>query len=358
MEELAGLANTSTATVSRVLNNKPGVTPATRKRVLDLAGKLGYRPNRIAQNLALQKSHLLGFIAADLLNSFYIDFFRRVQHRVEKMGYQVLIADSERNIDEEKHNIDVMLHQHAEGMLIFPVHDCRIHTDINHLLELRVKKYPLVVLGKVDGRNFDSVTNEEIETAYTMTRHLTDYGHRRIAFIGYESEDRPVGERFEGVLRAAHEAGCNIDQSLILAHRDGWTSDLVDLLTRPDRPTALVIMNDVLALLAHRTINELGLSVPRDLSIVTFGNNIWTRHLKPTLTSTAENCGEVARIAIDLLLKRMEDPECPTMQYSVPQDFIVRESTGTCPITSQAHHESMMTPLNNAQIRENHAILL
>jgi len=352
MEELAGLANTSTATVSRVLNNKPGVTPATRKRVLDLAEKLGYRPNRIAQNLALQKSHLLGFIAADLLNAFYIDFFRCVQHRVEKMGYQVLIADSERSVAEEKHNIDVMLHQHAEGILIFPVHDMDSSTEVDHLLELRVKKYPLVVVGKLDGRNFDSVTNEEVETAYIMTRHLTDFGHTRIAFVGYLPEDRPVRERLEGVSRATREAGYDMDESLILRHRDGWTSDLVEMLTRPDKPTALVMMNDVLALIAHRTISELGLSVPRDLSIVTFGNSIWNRHLKPTLTSTAENCEKVADIAMDLLLQRMETPECTTTQCLVPQDFIVRESTGPCPVKPVVRHEHYVTPLNHAQIRD------
>lgn len=331
IEDVAALANTSTATVSRVINNRPGVTEDTRQRVLALAEKLGYRPNRIAQSLALQRSHVLGFVAADLVSTVYIDFFRRVQHRVEKMGYQVLIADSEQSVEKEKHNLEVMRIHRAEGILIFPVHDWKIHTDIDHFLRMRLQKFPFVVIGKLDEVSVDSVTSDEIETAQQMGRHLTHLGHRRIAFVGYEEQNRPVRERLAGIQRAMREAGTSIPEEFIITLGEGWIADLCSLLRKPNRPTALVIINDVCSLMAHRPIAEMGLRVPEDVSIATFDNGIWTNHLKPSLTTTSENVDEIARVAMDMLFSRIEDNDRPPAQHLVPQEIIIRESTGPCP---------------------------
>jgi LacI family transcriptional regulator len=106
---------------------------------------------------------------------------------------------------------------------------------------------------------------------------------------------------------------------------------LRSLLQAAGRPTALVFMNDVLALMAHRLIGDLGIQVPRDLSIATFDNGIWTPHLRPTLTTTVENPQEIARVATDLLLERMETPDGAPQTRLIPQQLIIRESTGPAP---------------------------
>ncbi len=325
------MANTSTATVSRVLSNKPGVSDAKRERILMLARKVGYSPNRLAQNLALQKSHVLGFIAAELTNPVYIDFFRRVQRKVVEMDYQVLIADSELSLEKEVYNIEVMRQHRAEGLIIFPVHDWRIHTNISHYLELSLQKFPFVVVGKLSGVNGDFVTTEEVETAYLLTHHLIDLGHRRIAFVGDDPENRCVRERLEGVRWALREVGETIHPENIIPYEDGWERQMIQMLKAPGRPTAIVFMNDVTGLIAYRPLMENGFKLPEDLSVVAFGHNIWNRHLKPALTTTHEQNDEVARVAIDLLLKRIEEPDRPTTQLQVSQAIHIRESTAPPP---------------------------
>lgn len=331
IDDLAALANTSTATVSRALNNKPGVTEATRQRILMLADKLGYRPNQLARNLALQKSHVLGIIGADLLNTFYIHFFRNVQQRAEPLGYQLLLADSERSVEKEKRNIDVMLLHRAEGFLIFPVGDWQRASPVDHLMELRLRRFPFVVVGRVEGLDCDWVTSDELEVAGISARHLIALGHRRVAFVGHMPENRCVVERLEGVSTALARAGCPMAANHVIHHTDDWAARMKEMLRAPDRPTALVYVNDVVALMAKRHLADLGLRVPQDLSVTAFDDGLWTRHATPSVTTTAENEEEVTRVAVDMLLRRIADPDAPTQQRLVPQRFIIRESTGPAP---------------------------
>lgn len=329
IKDLAQMANTSTATVSRVLSNKPGVAESKRRVIIQLAEKVGYSPNRIAQNLALQKSHVLGFIAADLQNFSYVDFFRHVQHRVEQMGYQVLIADSEQSVEKERHNIEVMRQHRAEGIIVFPVHDWKAQSTIDHFLQLRLQKFPFVLIGKIDDYGFDFVSTEEVEASYRMTKHLIDQGHRRIAFVGCDTTNRCIKERFDGFTRAMKEAHLEIAPSHVIQLKDGWWDEMKALLSKPGRPTALFMINDVLALIAQRPLLELAIRIPEELSVVAFGSGAWMTHLRPALTASVENNAEVSRVALETLLKRIDNPDIPPMQQLIPQDFIVRESTAT-----------------------------
>ncbi len=331
IRDIAALADTSTATVSRVLSNRPGVNESTRQRVLTLAEKLGYRPNRIAQNLAMQKSHVVGFIAADLESVYYIEFFRHVQRAIEPLGYQVLVADSQRRIEKEKQNIEVMRMHQAEGLIIFPVHDWELQTDIDHFLQMRLQKFPFVVVGKLEDSGFDWVTSSEVDSAEKLARHLLSLGHRRIGFVGYDGHNRPVRERFEGARAALTSAGLDFDPRHVIDYGPDWLGSMAAMLRTPDRPTALVMMNDVGALLAWRPIEDLGLKIPDDLSVACFDNGLWTSHMRPSLTTTSMDTAEVARVALEILLDKIGDPNRPAIQRLVPQEFIVRESTARCP---------------------------
>lgn len=331
IREFAKLAETSTATVSRAFSNKAGVSEKERKRILQLAQRTGYSPNRIAQNLALQKSHVVGLVAGDLENPAYVRFFRAVQQTLEPRGYQVLIADSERSADKERYNIGVLQQHQAEGILIFPVHDWDSRTSLDHLIDLRKSNFPFVVVGKIEGYGFDCVTAEEMDTAGTMTRHLIELGHRRIGFVGAEPFNRCIVERLEGVKRTMAAEKLKLNPRHVIELRDGWIDDTLAMLQRKDRPTALVFINEVLANMAFWPIMELGLRMPQDLSISAFGDSVWARHNRPAITTTQEDLEQVARQGIDLLMQRIASPSGPSVQSYVAQKLVPRESTGPAP---------------------------
>ena len=331
IKDLAQMANTSTATVSRVLSNKPGVAEDKRQSILRLAEQVGYRPNRTAQNLALKKSYIIGLVGADLQNAAYLDFFRHLQHALQNDGYRVLIADSERDVEKEKHNIETMREQRAEGIVVFPVHDWDNSVEIDHFLELKLQKFPFVLIGRLEGYGFDCVASEELETAKGVTRHLLEFGHREFAFIGDDSRNRCVQERRDGVELALKQAGLTLKQENVIREHDGWLEELREMMTRTDAPTALVYINDTAALATHRTIQEMGLKAPDDFSFTCFGNNLWAPLMVPSYTTTQENNEEIATVALRLLMKRIEDPSAKPSQVLVQQELIMRESAGPAP---------------------------
>lgn len=326
IKDLAQMARTSTATVSRVLSNKPGVAEETRKNIIQLAEKLGYSPNRIAKNLALKKSHVLGFIAADLRNFVYVEFFRRIQASAKELGYQVLIADSELNVEKEKQNIGMMREHRAEGIIVFPVVDWDIRSNVDHFLQLKLQKFPFVLVGRVDNYGFDYVTSEETDTARALTQRLIAQGHREIGFVGTSDTNRCVIERQKGVAAALEEAGLHLRPEHTIPIEDDNHEKLKAMLRTPNRPTALVFVNDTVLLVANRSIAELGISVPADLSVISFSDNVWSRHMKPAITTSTEDYAAVADAAFDTLIKRIDNPSDSPLHKLVPQAIIDRES--------------------------------
>ncbi len=333
IKDLAQMANTSTATVSRVLSNKPGVTEDKRQRILDLAERLGYSPNRIAQNLAMRKSHILGLVAAELRNPAYIEFLHHVQNQLEDKGYKVLIADSELDVEKEQHNIQMMREHQAEGLLIFPVHDWKNEGSIDHFLQLKLQKFPFVLIGCIPGYGFDYVTSEEIATAADLTRHLLKLGHKRIGVVGVENSNRAARERLQGVEEAMSEASLHLNEAFCVQAGEQWMEDLRGLLKRPvnERPTALVMMSDWYVLMAQKLYHELELKIPKDLSIVTFGDGPWLKHLVPPVTSTNERIIDVANSSLNLLMKKLENPNTPSGTELIQQRFRERGSCAAPP---------------------------
>lgn len=329
IKDIAQMANTSTATVSRVLSQKPGVAEDKRQRILELAERLDYNPNLIAKNLALQKSHVLGFVAANLSNPVYVEFLHIFQTRVEPLGYRILVADSEQDVAKEKRNILTMREHRAEGLIVFPVHDWNETSDIDHFLQLKLQRFPFVIVGKIDGYGFDYVTSEEVETARHHVKHLLKLGHRRIGFVGVCDTNRCIRERREGVARALSEEGLKLEDKYTIPFGPGWQEALVKMMKRPDAPTGLVMVNDVYGLQALRPLANAGLRVPQDVSLICFGDGPWSDHLMPSLTTTDENVEKVASVAIETLLNRLDDPALPPVQHLVPQEFLDRESCTT-----------------------------
>jgi len=338
LQELAHMANTSVTTVSRALNDKPGVNAKRRANIKKLAEQFGYRPNIMARNLVMKTQHMLGFIASSLSNPAYLDFFHRIESSCRANGYQVLIADSEDDATLEKEHINTMLEHQTEGLLIFPVADEDSTAGYRHFLDLQLKHIPFVLVGESGGYNFDSVTSEEIESAGVLAKHLVQLGHRRVGVVGVIAGNRCTEQRLEGVVSVLQTAAPEALDALRTAYgvKEDWIPEVCSWFEEPDPPTALITMNNGVALRLYRPLAEQGLQIPRDVSVVTFEDDFWTELIRPALTTSVPNNAEVARLAFEMLMKRIKEPEAPPVMHRVPQTFIVRESTA--PHTTEKGH--------------------
>ncbi len=339
MREVARLTNTSVATVSRVLNNKPGVSPERRARILEFVAEIGYHPNVSAQNLALRKSGFLGYIVTELGNPACVELFRHLHALGQEHGYHVLILDSRMNLDQERANLNLLAQQRAEGAIVSPIAGQLPVTDFKHFMEAKRRGLPCVLMGNFEGLALDTVGANEAPAAQALCAELIRLGHRRFGFAGVQAGNKQGEQRLAGCRRALDDAGLLPQDAAprrpvfrqAAYHAPRWLDSVCEWFSEPEPPTALVAVNDILALRLYRPLRQRGLRIPEDLSIVAFGDSVFTAHLEPPLTVAVSDFGERARLAHAALAARIETPNAPPIVQHAPVNIIYRESHGPPP---------------------------
>jgi LacI family transcriptional regulator len=343
LEDIARLTNTSCSTVSRVLANKPGVARHKRERILELAAKLGYQPDFRARSLVTQRSHTIGFVVSCLASLWYVDVLNRITRHYEALGYQMLIADSALDVDLEKRNFDTMLSHRVEALIVFPVADWFDEVNCDHLLQLKLRQFPMVVAGRIDNYGgFDFVYCDETDAGAQVARHLLALGHRRFGFVGHAPSNRSNRDRLEGVSQALAAAGVEPDGAGLRVSR----SDIRDLrpgtfvepvsrwLRERQPPTAIIAASSRHALDLYGPLADGGHRVPRDVSVAGFDDARWCEAVRPPLTVCYGSEETMAHAIIETLTRRMTEPALPPVVVPLEPLLVPRESTGRAPRTA------------------------
>jgi LacI family transcriptional regulator len=343
LQDIARLANTSCSTVSRVLANKPGVAKHKRERILELAAKLGYQPDFRARSLVTQRSHTIGFVVSCLASLWYVDVLNLVTGHLEKLGYQLLLADSALDVEKEKRNFDTMLSHRVEALIVFPVADWFDGVSCDHLLQMKLRQFPMVIAGRIPNYGgMDFVYCDETEAGTQVTRHLLSLGHRRFGFVGHAPGNRSNRDRLDGVVQALAAAGLETDG---LPDGGGPTlrvsqADIRDLrpetfvepvrqwLAGPKPPTALIAASSRHALDLYGPLSDMGLRIPQDIAIAGFDDSRWCEAVRPALTVCFGSEHDMAFAIVETLSRRMENPGLAPVTVPLAPDFIPRASTG------------------------------
>jgi len=327
MKEVAKLAEVSVATVSRVLNNKPNVSPELRSRVLQAVEKLNYKRNRVARSLRAKTSLIIGLVISDIQNPFFTSVVRGVEDVAYAHGYTLLLCNSDEDPTKERLYIDIMLAERVAGVIISPVAEVDNYSSV--LLQAGV---PVVAMDRrMRDLEVDTVVINNVEGVYQAVGHLIEQGHRRIGFIGGPTRTTTGRERQEGYQKALAEHGLDLEQGLVKIgdfKQDSGYQMTCELLEMDDPPTAVFTANNLMTLGALNAIHEKKLSIPQEVAIVGFDDMSWAQSLAPPLTAVAQPTYELGRTAADLLLRRIGDPYRPTEQICLEADLVVRESSG------------------------------
>jgi LacI family transcriptional regulator len=315
LKDVAAAAGVSITTVSHILNEVEGkrINPETRRRVTETAARLGYAPNDLARGLRLQRSNTIGFVSDHIATTpFAGRIILGAQEAAAKKGLLLLVLNTGGDRDLETSEIDLLLQRQVDGVLyaamshrILPVPD-------------NLRGVPTVLLdARPEDLSVPSVVPDEVRGGYTAVRELIEHGHRRIAFAT-NTEDIPATHgRLEGYRQALTEAGIPFDPALVTAEfcdtAGGYAASL-GLLGVPAerRPTALFCFNDRMAMGAYRAAAELGLAIPRDLSVIGFDNQeLICDGLVPTLTTIELPHYEMGARAVALLLSQTDKAAKP-----------------------------------------------
>jgi len=325
IKDVASLANVSSATVSRVLANKPYIRDEIRHRVLQAVETIGYQPNRVARTLRVQSSQIIGLIISDIQNPFFTALVRAVEDQAYAHQYAVFLCNSDENYEKESLYIDLMMSERVAGVIIVPTRETA--GSINKLYKAKV---PLVVVDRqIRDLDLDTVGIDNAKAAHDLVTHLIDMGHSRIGAIMASPEITTGYERYQGYVAALNEWGIEVDPSLVRTglpkeiHGRQFVDELLDL---PAPPTALFTGNNLLTVGALHGIKDRGLIIPRDLSVVAFDDMEWYSVISPSLTAVAQPTYEMGWAAADLILKRIENPNKPIEKVLYNPELRIRES--------------------------------
>lgn len=329
--DIAREAGVSAATVSRALRGQPGVMPEVRQRIIDIAKRLGYKPNRLAQALSRGKTNMIGMVVPHPDgNPFYSNLIEHATTQGRELGYQVVTVMADISRPEGLlEGAGYLEEQKVDGLILFAT----TQALIQYMEQRGPGAPPVIAVGAPLDFPGPSVRADEEKAARDVVGHLIELGHKRIAYVGPTGKRRP-GSRPAGYVAAMEAAGL---EPVIIETRP-WAGAVRETLLelcstkRSDLPTAFIAFSDHLAYGALRAFHELGMQVPQDASLVGFDNLNISRFFTPSLTTVDLRTAEIARIAVQKLVEAAEKGLSLTgFRETVTPQLVVRESTGPAP---------------------------
>lgn len=324
IEKVAHLAGVSKATVSRVLNQHPGVRPDTREKVLAAIDHCDYQPNLLARQLRTAQSHMLLVLISDITNPFCSRVVQGIEAEAEAQGYHILLCNSASQLPREAAYLALLSGKVVDGVITMDAAAC--------LQELKgmIGSAPWVQCAEYDPSiPASSVTIDNKEAAFETVRYLAGKGRRRIALVNCdmrylyshqrESGYREALEQLElswGAVAYAENISC-----------EAGSAALRELLLHPERPDAVFAVSDVLAVGVIHAALESGLRVPEDLAVVGFDGIPFTSSLNPPLTTIEQPMNRLGARSVQLLLNRIRQPQSEVVREVLPWKRVERASS-------------------------------
>jgi len=328
--DIAKQLDISAATVSRALNNSTSVSVTTKKKVNELAESLGYRHNLFASSLRLQKTHTIGVILHELNSYFITSVLAGIEKIVRAAKYNLLIVHSAENVDIEAANTHNLFHKRVDGVIASLSFDTK---DLSHFKQFESKNIPVVFFDRVfENSDGAKIVINNFQAGYDATNHLIEQGCKRIAHITSSLNRNVYAERMRGYKQALLDHKLKFDEKLLIVDglkEEDATRSANRILAIKPLPDGIFITNDFCAAVVMQVLKDAGISVPNDIAIVGFNNDIIGKVVSPKLTTINYPGFEMGQLAARTLighLTGMWDMNI-TSTMVIKSELIVRESS-------------------------------
>lgn len=305
VRDVARIANVSTSTVSLALSGSEKVSAKTRQRIWEVAKSVGYSPNPVARSLARGQSDMIGVVIGDVSNPFIARFLKEVERISLDHGHMVIVSDTDTDTAREIAILRHLKAQNVAGVLLTSYGNTPEYVEA--VQEFRL---PMVTLDhKVGPIDADYVAVDHALASTMLTEHVIRHGHRRIAHIAGNRGLWSAEQRLIGFRKTMASAGIEVDESLIMhGEYDGQRAYecTMRLLTRPDRPTAIITANNMMGLGALKATMDLGVVCPDEISLATIDDVPWGDVIRPRLTMVVQPIAEIAKASMEFLLDRIK----------------------------------------------------
>jgi len=328
--DIAKVLGVSIATVSRALKDNPAVNKNTRKKIVQTARKMGYRPNNFASSLRSKKTHTIGIIIHELNSNFIISVLTGIEKVTAEAGYDIIIAHSSETVKKEIANAHNLFNKRVDGLIASLAYDTE---DLSHFDPFIRKGTPIVFFDRVeDSAAGVKVVIDNVRAGFMATEHLIGQGCRDIVHITASLKRNVYADRLEGYRQALLANGLPYREDRIivndLSDEAGMAAAQQILGMRP-RPDGIFVTNDFCASVVMQALKEAGVNIPGEIAVVGFNNDIISKIVEPRLTTIdypGKEIGEVAARHLIGLLKQSPKKNS-TNRVILKSTLIVRASS-------------------------------
>lgn len=305
LKDVAREAQVSMQTVSRAVNGHSEISEETRERVMAICRKLGYRPNRLAGSLRAKHSKVIGLVVSDIENAYFAEVVSGAEAETTAHGWSLLLANSSEDLEREQKAVASLFERRVDGLIIAP-------TEGNHgyLRKVLPMQFPVVSFNRsIELRGCGAVLTENEAGAHQAVSHLIESGHRKIGAIVASMGLMTSRERVAGFRSAMAEAGLPVNDSWISAggvQVEAARKAALAILSKNDRPTALLTSSHRVAEGVMHALRDIGLRYGKDVSIVSFDNVPWATFLDPPLPVVAQPTRRIGQEAVRMLMAMIQ----------------------------------------------------
>jgi DNA-binding LacI/PurR family transcriptional regulator len=325
LQDIAVAVGVTSTTVANALKGRGNVSEAVRKRILQTAQELGYRPNELARSLAQGKTFTLGFLLPTIANPFYPEIAEAIERTASQHSYQMVLCNTFYDFESGRQHLERLVNRWVDGIIVMGS-----TMDIADIAAHFHRGLPVVLCDWQENEVPDQIPQVSADFRYAgvlAAQHLLGLGHRELAII----VDVPQQTlRLEGFRSALNEAGITLSQTMIQQGHSTLESGYAAtkrLLASTTRPTAIFATTDWMALGAIEAVRDSGFSVPRDISIIGLDDIVVSAHIHPPLTTVAIPKSQLARESTQLLLDLIHETPGLLLSRLIEPSLIIRQST-------------------------------
>ena len=307
LKQLAKELKVSISTVSKALRDSPEISSETIEKVKFLANKYNYRPNKIALSLKSNRTLTIGVIIPDILNRFYSKVLNGIHDSADKHGYDVITINTKESLLKEIDSLQILSTGTVDGVIIAMSEETLNKNDYSHIKDFTMKETPIVMFDRVtDKINCDKVIIDDFDAIYNEVKSLKDLGRKKIGFIT-TINDLNVGKyRANGFRKATFDFFGRFNKNLILRISKNHDKHIeIEKFIKKNKPDALISADIICGVISINIARNLNIEIPKELSVVGFGDKTISEYSSPKLTTIYQHGTEIGNRSVELLVDRM-----------------------------------------------------
>ncbi|OPJ57027.1 LacI family DNA-binding transcriptional regulator [Alkalithermobacter paradoxus] len=328
IKDIARLAGVSTATVSKIINNKDdSISKDTRDKVIRIMKESNYVPNTIARSLVTKKTKTIGLVIPDIANPFFPELARGAEDKANKEGYNLIICNTDDDTAKEDRYVSMLVEKMVDG-IIFTASSERT----SDFISLRNTKIPIILVDRdidLEGIN-GKITVDNFIGAYEGTRHLIEQGHKDVIFIAGSLKSKTSIDRLNGYKKALQDYSIEFKEENVIegSYKTEWGYEAVsNLLNKKQNFTALFCANDLIAIGAIKALKENDIKTPQEVAVLGFDDIYISKLVDPQLSTVRQPIYEMGYKSVEILIDILKNKSSKEKDVVLIPELIIRDST-------------------------------